>query len=378
MSYLLLALPILVPDLRLQYPGALPGMVQQTLEYSMLASKVSLDAVPSVSALGVASNDVVVLVIGESSSPDYWQLAGAAEKTTPQLSARKDRGELVYFEKHMSAATVTFVAVPNLLTPFGNLVSAMSPNTAPSILSLMNKAGRRTGWLSTQSPQDASAEATDKEFKGGYFSFLTAGNLDEVLLPRADAWLKLHSSEPSFLVVHTQGSHIPFELRYPPQFKRWAIPGGSFPVSQSEGNYRNTVLYTDYVLDQLIGRLEREPRPALLAYVSDHGETVMRTGHVVRTADMLSLAALRVPFFVWANQSWRDAHPQEWAQLLRIAASKAVTHHLNISPTLMHLAGLTYDRKPEALDLLSPGSVPWTGIPVIKATDKSGGTLPLF
>jgi glucan phosphoethanolaminetransferase (alkaline phosphatase superfamily) len=158
--------------------------------------------------------------------------------------------------------------------------------------------------------------------------------------------------------MHTQGSHIPFELRYPATFRKWPVAGGTFPNSQNEGNYRNTILYTDYILDQLMMRLQAERRPAILAYLADHGESVMREGHVPRTNAPLGHAVLHVPLIFWANAQWRAAHPDLWAALQ--AKTRMSTHHLNIAPTLMHLAGYSYEKEPKQLDLLAPEFRPWT------------------
>jgi hypothetical protein len=355
--FVLLALPGLAPDLSLSYPAALPGMAAKAWSYLTFRNIVPQSSVPSVQSLGGAPNELMVLVIGESSSADYWQLGGSTHPTSPLLVARQSQGELVYFSKHLSASQVTVLAVPNILTPFAELQTNAGSSPRPSIISLMAKAGRRTAWLATQSPQVASTEAADIRFREGNFSFLTLNNLDEGLLPDIDKWLRKYLAEPGFVVMHTQGSHIPFELRYPLAFRKWPVAGGRFPNSQSEGNYRNTILYTDHVLDRLMSRLEEENRPTILVYVADHGESVMRSGHQVRTSAPIGPDVLHVPFIVWANTSWRSAHPDRWAALQ--AKTETSTHHLNLGPTLMHLAGYQYDGAPKQRDLLAPEFTPW-------------------
>jgi hypothetical protein len=359
--FVLLALPGFAPDLSLSYPAAVPGMVAKAWSYLTFRNLVPPGSVPAVQPFGHASNELMVLVVGESSSADYWQIGGSPETTSPKMAARQAKGEIAYFSKHMSASQVTFLAVPNILTPFGELQRESKRTPDPSIVSLMNKAGRRTAWFSTQSPQVASTEATDIGFREGNFSFLTLNNLDEGLLPDVDRWLTKHTATPGFVVMHTQGSHIPFELRYPAAFRKWPVAGGSFPNSQNQGNYRNTILYTDSLLDRIMARLESEKRPAVLVYVADHGESVMRDGHVVRTRAPLGPDVLHVPLIFWANAPWRVAHPERWAALQ--AKTGFNTHHLNLTPTLMHLAGLHYERAPAQLDLLDPRFAPWKTLP---------------
>lgn len=360
--FVLLALPAAVSDLSLSYPAALPGMAEKAWSYLTFKNLVPPGAVPDVRPLDKATNELMVLVIGESSSADYWQIGGNKDQTSPLVVARQAKGEIVYLSKHMSASQVTFLAVPNILTPFGKLEVQSNHAPNPSIVSLMNKAGRRTAWFSTQSPMAGSTEATDIGFREGNFSFLTLNNLDEGMLPDVEGWLQKYASVPGFMVMHTQGSHIPFELRYPAAFRKWPVVGGNFPTSQSEGNYKNSILYTDHILDELMTRLEAEKRPTILVYVADHGESVMRQGQVVRTSAPLGPNILHVPVIFWANALWRTEHADRWAALQ--AKSQTSTHHLNLGPTLIHLAGYTSDSIPKRLDLLSPGFEPWKDSPV--------------
>lgn len=360
--FVLLALPGMAPDLSLSYPAALPGMAAKAWGYLTFRNLVPQSAVPNVQVVRAGGNELMVVVIGESSSADYWQIGGSKEPTSPLMVGRQAKGEIAYFAKHMSASPVTFLALPNILTPTGELQSQSSKTLSPSIVSLMSKAGRRTAWFSTQTPQVASTEAKDIGFREGNFSFLTLNNLDEGILPDVDKWLQAYSSQPGFLVMHTQGSHIPFELRYPAAFRKWPTAGGSFPNSQDEGNYRNSILYTDHILDRIMSRLEQEKRPTLLVYVADHGESVMRAGHPVRTNTPLGPHTLHVPLIVWTNELWRAEHPDLWETLQ--AKTQTNTHHLNLGPTLMDLAGFTYDGMPKQRSLLAPEFNAWKTLPI--------------
>ncbi|MDO8414765.1 MAG: phosphoethanolamine transferase [Agitococcus sp.] len=369
---LAIALPFFIVELRSMYPYALIPMAKKIYDYQQISTKVDTSLIPEVSPLNSAnppSNELMVMVIGESSQAEFWQINGFAQETSPFIVARQKKGELINFPKHMSAASATFLAVPSMLTPFGKIIEFRDGGWSPSLMSLMKKASRHTAWFSTQSPQPASTEADDVDFVGDFFNYYDKALFDEALVPHAAQWMKKYADTPSFLVLHTLGSHIPFERRYPNAFKKWAVPEAEYPKSQTVANYSNTILYTDYVLEQVMKKMELEKRPALLVYVSDHGETLMRG--ISRSASPAGAAILHVPLMIWANALWRTAHPDQWALLATQANTQPVTHHLNLAPTLTHLAGLQYEGMPHDLDLLSAQFKPWKSTPAIEPDLKT-------
>jgi glucan phosphoethanolaminetransferase (alkaline phosphatase superfamily) len=364
-----LALPFFTPELRAMYPYALVPVVKKMHDYLQVSAKLDDSLLPELHSLNhpnsTVPNEVMVLVIGESSQAEFWQINGFKLATSPYMEKRQQQQELINFPHHMSSSSATILAVPSLLTPFGELIQYHENTWTPSIVALMKKAGRRTAWFSTQGPQPASTEAQDVDFGEDLLSYYGKNQFDEELIPRASKWLQTNANRPGFLVLHTLGSHIPFERRYPPVFEKWAVPEQAYPQSQTIENYSNTILYTDALLERLIQQLEREHRPAILVYVSDHGESIMNG--VTRSSAPASPAVLHVPFLIWANQQWRLAHKEQWSLLHQRAMSLSVTHHLNVGPTLMHLAGWSYATVPAQRDLLSPLFTPWLATPAIEA-----------
>ena len=78
--------------------------------------------------------------------------------------------------------------------------------------------------------------------------------------------------------------------------------------AQVVADYDNSILYTDSILGVLMSDLRSSSRPALLVYVSDHGENVYDDrdyrGRDPKFVD--------VPFLVYANDAFRRKNPDLW------------------------------------------------------------------
>ena len=103
--------------------------------------------------------------------------------------------------------------------------------------------------------------------------------------------------------------------------------------------YDNAVLFTDWVLNELIGTLSAQHGVSWLYYVSDHGEngaeaTVLPWGHGSLTTEVL-----HVPLLVWLSPEYQSARPRQSAALrahVNTPMSADNTFH-----TLLDMAGLT-------------------------------------
>ena len=366
----LLAIPSFFNGVSLIYPASSISILVKLRGVAEQASFVDMaEKVEILSNKAGHDNTAIVLVIGESSQADYWQLDGYPKKTTPRLTARHNAGELINFSKHMSTAEATYLAVPSLISPNEQPIVFDNTKLRKSVVSVMHAAGYSTGWLSVQSPQPASAEADATDFDTDFFNYRIQSAYDEKLVGSASNWLRLHQDANTFLVLHTLGSHLPFEHRYPEAFDTWRRDKSAhYPQSQSTANYENTINYTDYVLDQLIKTLEKEHRPTILVFASDHGESLMKG--VSRARGPIQ-DVLHVPFFIWGNSLWRNQHPTTWAALRDKEADDIVTHHFNVVPTLTSLLGIDYKGKPYNRDLLNRSFTPWVTTPAVDTDHTS-------
>jgi glucan phosphoethanolaminetransferase (alkaline phosphatase superfamily) len=302
---------------------------------------------------------VYVLVIGESSRRDHWQLFGYPRPTNPELGKVSN---LVPIPDFVTSWSASILAIPLIITrkPASDRHYAWHE---ASILRAMNEAGFDTYWISNQlaigkydSPVSIFAyEAKHVEFLN-HASFQDAGSYDEVLLqPLRDALQDSHRD--LFIVLHMMGSHARYDYRYPPAFKRFtpvqSDPGDSASrIQRDDNSYDNTIVYTDHVLARVIDILRHSDATTALFYESDHGEdlptpTCNLSGHGHTTR-----FDFQIPALFWYSDAYATQFPA------RVAALRAnANQHIASRDTfesLIDMAGVDYPGHDRRLSLFSP------------------------
>lgn len=305
------------------FPYEFPWAIAQYLQGRRVIDAIRAnlqDPAPSATLGGIEPQlDVLVLVIGESSTRNAWHLFNSeAPMTTPMLSARIERGEHVFAFRHTLAQTfATRQAVPSILTnqPLVWPDGSTNPGATRSIVSVAEQAGFAAAWFSNQAAvgqhDGIIATYADEASSVAFLnpaSFTDRGALDEVLLPAVQRHLQERSK--AFIVLHTMGSHFNYSYRYPPGFGPFPTPSGA------QDDYYNSVAYTDHVLDRLIAMVEATGRRAALVYVADHGEAIPFGKCNSEPATRTTRDTYEVPALVWLSKRYAHAHPQI-PQLLR-------------------------------------------------------------
>lgn len=302
--------------LHLAYPYELPWALAQYWQARnvILKAREQLRRSPVLNMLhtGSLSPEIVVLVIGESSSRQEWRLfTSNAKPTTPRLSARLDQGQALFlFTDVVAQSTSTRQAVPSMLTSQPLIWPDGRSNEHPtlSILSEAAAANYSTAWFSNQAAVgkfDGAIAAYAEEAAVRAFlnpaSFTNRGTYDDVLLPTLRKHVSNHSK--ALVVLHTMGSHFKFSHRYPPGF-------GSFGSNDDlTDTYRNSIEFTDQFLDGVMSELESTGRSAVLVYVSDHGQGLPEAQCNKPEINRVTAAAYEVPALVWLSPKFRSALP---------------------------------------------------------------------
>ncbi|MGM9826173.1 MAG: phosphoethanolamine transferase [Paludibacteraceae bacterium] len=325
------------------------------------------------SPVGGLASPVVVLVLGETSRYDHWQVNGYERETSPRLMKR----ELVSFDSCFSVANLTTVSVPFILsraTPTNQGLYFQEK----SVVDAFHEAGYETSWIADQSFNNhfllRIAESCDHTH---YFAPRRGEQLlDTVLLPPLRMALAdrggFASPKPQMMVVHSLGCHFKYSQRYPDEFQQFvpdmkgmrigalmpdfdSISGGirlnnrrnSPALVRNVKNvlvnsYDNAILYTDYFLDSLIQILEDSGRPAVMVYVGDHGENLMDDErHMLLHGTYAgSVYEYHVPLFVWMSEEYRALYPEKPEALRQNTDKKMTTMYLFHS--LLHLGGIKY------------------------------------
>ncbi|MBI3783886.1 MAG: lipid A phosphoethanolamine transferase [Deltaproteobacteria bacterium] len=283
----------------------------------------------------------VVVVLGESARADHFSINGYGRPTTPALAATRN---LVSFANVTSCATMTRASVPCLMTRATASTMSVSLDET-SFISIFNRLGFTSAWLSANGvygDHDSAVSAIAKEASVREFRCSNPRAdgvvLDGDLVPALDRFLDNHSGR-LLAVLHTEGSHWPYDARYPSSFARFtpAFDHSTFVSWDHEpliNAYDNSVLYTDAVLAQIIERLRH--RYALMLYVADHGEMLGEDGRYMHGQECPEVR--HVPMLWWASDSFLDAHPQRFARL-KNRRYEAVSHDY-VFHSLLDCAGI--------------------------------------
>ena len=310
----------------------------------------------TVHASSPAPREVYVLVIGESARFGSFQVNGYERETTPLLA--KTQG-LLSFQNVIAPATVTLMSVPLLLTP-ATAVRLGHAASMASVVSVFKKAGFHTAWLSTQKKHGMydtscsiySNDADEARFLSGNFapgSGLYASAYDGDLLEPFRELLARNDSK-LFIVLHTMGSHQHYCDRFPVTYNHFpcdlaryhgSFLTGTFSAEQQRNltnAYDNSILYTDWVLSQLIESLNGVHAVSALYYVSDHGQNkgdapVLPFAHGNVTPDVL-----HVPLLVWLSPEYH-ARRAEQTHALESHRSTPLSADSTFH-TLLDIAGL--------------------------------------
>ena len=313
------------------YPLNLGFSISDYIERAALASseleyfkknKLSLPVIAKSRTSG--KKEIYVLVIGESSRYDRWGIHDYHRDTTPRLALQKN---LISFPDAVSLTSYTDTSVPIILTA-EPLSTNKTAGMRPTIMSIFREAGFRTYWLSTQPPSGfggatfmgALAHQADQvEFLNPVSSFTVLGQFDNSLLAPLSRILNAGEMR-QFIVLHTLGSHFHYHRRYPAEYKRWSptyeigenpylVSTGETHIQKFNNAYDNSILYTDYVLSQIIERIRETDAAAILLYSSDHGETIYDGSCKTAGHESLSRLNFHIPLLIWYSDKFIASAP---------------------------------------------------------------------
>ncbi|MBN2527435.1 MAG: lipid A phosphoethanolamine transferase [Deltaproteobacteria bacterium] len=297
----------------------------------------------------------VVLIIGESARADHFSLNGYQRGTNPLLSKREG---LVSFTKVHTRSASTGIAVPNIITRSATSRLKGVKNET-SIISIFNKHDFFTGWVSSNEPfgkHDSSTTRFAKEAQ--YLNFRANAEVsykdsnDKRLLPIFNRVIKDHTEDRLFLVLHTRGSHWRYDQRYPKKFEKFS------PVTQTSNNakrwkhnelinaYDNSILFTDYIIDSIIEKLEDSN--AVVLYVGDHGESLGEDGFFSHSNNDRS-EQKNVPMVLWGSKAFRSRYQKEFDAFSKHQHKKM--RHDIVFHTLLGLTGFKSDAIDDDLNL---------------------------
>lgn len=284
--------------------------------------------------------EIYLLVIGESARYQNWSVNGYPRQTSPRLAQLAGRGELISLIDMSTSSNGTGMAVPLLVTR-ASAVNVELLKHEGSVASAFKEAGFKTGWISNQ--DNVYPPDTDfSDFKGSW----NFDRYDESMLPIIAEALK-QSGQKIFLVVHTMGSHVDYDRRYPKRFKVFQPTLSDLDLPVAPGlrdaivnSYDNSILATDDFIARIIAMLEEQHCVCSAFYVSDHGENLFDDERkmFMHTGASPSKVETHIPAFIWSSQAYKSHYPAKYQALIRHKANKM--SHDNVFHTLLDMANI--------------------------------------
>lgn len=300
--------------------------------------------------------ETLVLVIGETSRADNWQLYGYSRKTNPLLTQTKG---LTVFTDYMSQSNTTHKSVPILLS----LAEADNYDIlyhTKGIMQAFREAGYHTVYLSNQQRNHSFIDFLGEQADDCLF--LRDSHPDnaydtDLLVPLAQK-LARQKGRRTFVVLHTYGSHFSYADRYPDfmrKFQSDQYDGAKRQYRPQLINaYDNSICQTDLLLRRIIEQLTAHGGSAAMVYTSDHGEDIFDDARhlFLHASPFPSFWQLHVPLVVWTSPIYRQRHGAITSALdanrHKAAESNSVFH------TLLTMGGVTTSYRNDSLSLASP------------------------
>ncbi|EAI1920980.1 phosphoethanolamine--lipid A transferase [Campylobacter coli] len=242
---------------------------------------------------------LLVLVVGETARAANYSLGGYTKNDT-NFYTKKDN--VVFFDNFSSCGTATAVSLPCMFS-ISKRENYSSSEFQENAMDVLYKTGVDAVWFDNNS--GGCKGVCDRL---AYKQKLSS-DLDENLLAPFKEKLN-HLSDQNIIVLHLQGSHGPtYYKRYPSEFKKFTPTCDTNELSKCDSEalintYDNTLLYTDYLLSEIIKLLkEQKSYESSLIYLSDHGESLGENGIYLHGMPYAIAPSYQthIPVIFWSN-----------------------------------------------------------------------------
>jgi len=255
---------------------------------------------------------------------------------------------------------------------------------------MMKQAGYKTYWITNQQTLTKRntmlttfAKQADEQIFLNNARSQNSYSFDEKVLDPYSEKLAL-KGDKKLIIVHLLGTHMKYAYRYPARYDYFKNAQG-LPSTLSDdkvqviNEYDNAVRYNDYVVHELIQRLNKtnsSKQQSLLVYFSDHGEDVYDSkpnDFKGRNEGAPTYPMYAVPFIVWHSSNWENADKLKDLTIVNRQYDNADFIH-----TFSDLLGINYDGYLDYESILSKNFIEDTilvGDPYAKGLSVLKGTV---
>jgi lipid A ethanolaminephosphotransferase len=292
------------------------------------------DARLNIPQAAVGKKALTIIVVGETARAANFSLGGYPRQTNPLLT----REDIVYYSNATSCGTDTAISVPCMFSNLGRTgYSEDKAAEQQNLLDVLKRAGITVLWRDNNSGcKGVCARVAYQDVSNLNNATLCRPDecYDEILLENLQEYFD-RLDRDAVIVLHQKGSHGPaYYLRYPDQFRVFT------PLCQTNelekcsreeivNVYDNTIRYTDYILDRIIGLLKHNAGrfDVSLIYMSDHGESLGENHLYLHGLPRMIAPAeqTHIPMIVWLSEGALHRHGLD-AKCLKGHRNDAYSH----------------------------------------------------
>ncbi|KQA99116.1 phosphoethanolamine transferase [Vibrio metoecus] len=303
---------------------------------------------------------LVFFVLGETARVQNYQYFGYPRDT----NAYTQPFQPIFFKNVASCGTATAISVPCM---FSNMTrdnfDRNRADNQDNVLDILQRAGISLLWKENDGGDKGVAKNIPlKELARDKREGLCDGDTcyDIAMLENLDQEIADQNGN-RMIFMHIIGSHGPtYFKRYPkemavyqPDCPRADIENCS--VEQIVNTYDNTIRYTDYVLAQLMTKLEslQKDYNTALIYISDHGESLGENGMFLHGMpyNLAPDYQTQVPLLVWMSQGFSQSKGID-VDCLRSKTNLPYSHG-NLFHSLLGVMDVSTEAYETSLDLFS-------------------------
>ncbi|QSX38921.1 phosphoethanolamine transferase [Shewanella sedimentimangrovi] len=304
---------------------------------------------------------VTVLVIGETARAMNYQYYGYGRET----NAYTAKLGLAVFGKTISCGTATAQSLPCMLSRFDrDNYDVRRAKAQDSVIDVASHAGLAVTWIDNDSGCKGACDRVEHELiKLDADPALCDGEscFDQILLHRLDDKLAALDGRDSLIVLHVMGSHGPTYFRRYPDDHRFFTPDcqrsdiQNCSAEELMNTYDNTIRYTDYILAEVVSRLQAvsDKADTAMMYISDHGESLGEKGMYLHGAPYAFAPSeqIEIPWLLWLSDSFAATTGKD-KNCLKTSLGRGEFSHDYLFDTLLgllHVETSVYRRQTDAL-----------------------------
>lgn len=289
---------------------------------------------------------LVVVLVGETARGQNYQLNGYNRATNAYTTTIPN---VISFPHVSSCGTATAVSLPCMFSLLGQKnYSLEKAESQDNVVDVINHAGYKAAWIDNNTGCKGVCHKIESYATVDVPKLNCTGEecTDQVFLNVLDDTIKGFKNKDGVIFMHMIGSHGPTYFKRYPKDKAVFQPDCATSDLQKctdeeiVNAYDNTILFTDYVMAQIIARLKTYANSYYTAvvYMSDHGESLGENGVYLHGMpyQFAPDQQTHVPFIFWLSDGML-AHKQIDMNCLKRKADSTSFSHDNLPHTLLNL-----------------------------------------